>query len=222
MTQAQARPRTPSSLHRLFRDGTFEVGERQLFDVVPEDFPTEYSAGEYLAIATLGQPIAVGTVHLPIPSRITLPHGGGTSDGWTLHELDLAIVPGRGVWQLEPVFDDWVEPVRHAARARNALAKLLGGDPPSLSMAYVPVLGREIAQSRPDGVRDDDVYSPTLFSDPIECLRPSAPPEDADALVTRILEVGNWIDTKSNDRLDLIDTIPEWLAGLLPGYDDLD
>lgn len=222
MTPARARPRTTPSLHRLFRDGTFEVGERQLFDVVLEDYPTEYAAGEYLAIATLGQPIAVGTVHLPIPSRITLPYGGGTGDGWTLHELDLAVVPGRGVWQLEPVFDDWVEPVRRVARVREALAKLLGRVPRSLSMAYVPVLGREIAARRPDSVRYEDVYSPTLFLDPISYLRPSAAAEDADALITRILEVGNWIDTKANDHLDLIDTIPAWLAGLIPGYDGLD
>lgn len=224
VTAARSTHPPASPLHRLFADGTFEIGEHQRFHVVREDFPTEYAAGEYLAIATLGQPIAVGTVHLHVPSRYTLPHRRGPVNGWKVYELDLAIVPGRGVWQLEPVFAEWVEPVRRAAQARRALEKLLGEEPGALplSMAYIPVLGREIAASRPDSVPLDSVYSPTLFAEPLTGLRTTVDPRAADALVTRILEVGTWIDGKSDDRVDFLDAIPAWLADLLPGYDEIE
>ncbi len=224
VTAARQRSRPDPSIPTPFRDGTFALGEPEIFRVVDNDYPTEYAAADYLAVATLGRPLAVGSVHLSIPMTETPSHRDEPAVAWTVHELDLAIMPGRGVWLLAPFFETWRQPVRHTTRARAVIGQVLGRDPATLplSVAYLPVLGCEIVAPRPDSVGPQEVYSPTLFADPLAGLRPSASPQDADALVAEILDAGPWLDNKSARHLDSVDAIPAWLADLLPGYDEID
>lgn len=222
VTPAHSRPHPSPALDPLFVTGPFEVGRRHPIRVVAQDFPTEYSAGEYLALATLGLPIAVGALSVSIPWRVTTPYGEPSASGFTTFEVELAIIPGRGVWQLEPVFDDWIEPPARAKVARDALAKALGREARTLplSMAYLPVLGRVVGDL-PRSIAVGDTYLPTMFADPIGALRPSASPEAVDELIAQMLEVGTWLDGKRDDRVELVlDTVPAWLAGLLPEYDE--
>jgi hypothetical protein len=205
-------PRTPY----FAADGPFHLGEPMAFDVVDRDFPTEYSAVEYVAAATLGQPIAVGHLHFGVPDG---------PNAVTCFEIGLAIIPGRGIWLLVPVFKTWDSAIASAEQSRDVLRNVFGEriDALPIETAYVPVLGR-VPPTPPPGLDPSTIYDPSLFDAVATNLRPR-PGVDAseiDRSIADLLEIGYWIDVKRTSVESLMGALPRWLAERLPGTSDPD
>jgi hypothetical protein len=200
------------TLHPLFVRGPFELGEPQSFATTPNDYATEFAAREYLAVATLGQPVAVGTLSY----EVELPEPGA----FAMHMIDLAVVPGRGVWALVPVFRDYRTALDTMAYVRQALEAALErplGDLP-LAFAFVPVTER-VAVRRPNAIDPATVYGHEIYRDVAGTLRPTGEPAAVDELVERLLEVGDWLDGKQLAVDVTMDNLPEWLGLQLEAAD---
>jgi hypothetical protein len=190
-------------------DGPFHIGEPTSFEPLDEDFPTEYAAVEYVAAATLGEPIAVGYLCLEIPDG---------PNAVRCFEIGMAIAPGRGIWLLIPVFETWDSAIADAERSRDVLRRIFGqrGDRLPIETAYVPVLGRLPRTPRP-GLDPSSVYDASLFDAVTANLRPRAGADasEIDRSITELLDVGYWIDGKRDGVESLQGELPRWLTDRL-------
>lgn len=192
-------------------DGPFYLGEPTTFEPLDDDCPTEYAAVEYVAAATLGQPIAVGYLYFETPEG---PHAV------RCYEIGTAIMRGRGIWLLVPVFDTWDSAVAEADQSRDVLRGAFGPRSDGfIATAYIPVLGTLPPKPHPS-LDPSSVYDASLFDDVTANLRPrtGVDAHDLDRVIAELLEVGYWIDAKRDGVESLQGALPRWITDRLsPG-----
>ncbi len=199
-----------SATEKLFEDGTFSRGEPWSFEIVDEDGPTEYSAGEYLAAATVGQDVAVGCVYLERDA-------GGDGRRLEVMNVPVVIVPGRGVWITAAVFESFQSALAFMDEQMAFARAALGHEPTDLPLfrAFVPVL--PCTPAPPRSVAEHEYYDRSLYADVAGRLRTrpgvAHDPRKVDALVGRLLEVGYWVEGKDVVNLEqVLHRLPRWLV----------
>lgn len=185
---------------KTFHNGAFLLGAPVERDVVEEDYACEYSLESYLAHATAGQAVGVGTLHVSVEADEGEGSEFAAQTYWT-YMIPLVIIPGVGVWICGPLFDSSDGGVDEL---RELLADVLERPESDFHVANIKM--------SPDGRhRGPDVFETSIFADVAGTLAGRVMPHpDFDRLIDDLLGVGDWVDAKAGFYDDW--EIPTWLA----------
>ncbi len=219
------RNETPTN-HRTFFDGTFHVGEDVDLHVVERDPVCEIAMIHYMAVATIGQEVAVGQLYVEEPIthdeyRRRNP-GDWLSPGCqplAARWLNLVIFPGVGVWVCEPVYDSAGEAWERLEDRLGLVERIL--ERPLQELPVEPAVFATFEDRVPDlrGVDPRYFYDIGTYATLAQSLEKRMPqlwlPPTVDELIPKLLAAGKWRDSKTPEQLQNWPT-PRWLV------DDLD
>ena len=200
-----------------FYNGLLHRGAPLGRDVVECDYPCDYSVPIYLAVATEGEEIGIGSLCLemrpPEPGE-ELPGGAYVHS----RNVPLVIIPDVGVWIVQPVFGS-------ARKAFDTARQLLEFTEYVLDSPGIPVHIAQFAAT--DDARVDlRGVDPKYFFDTFTYanlrqalaarLRTSPDPAEVTAVIDELLMFGEWFDLKAPEAGELREAaIPRWLAEVL-------
>lgn len=200
-----------------FYNGMLHRGSPLGRDVVECDYPSDHSVPLYLAVATEGEEIGVGSLCLemrpPHPGE-DLPSGPYVP-AWN---IPLLIIPDIGVWVVQPVFGS-------ARKALEQARQMVANIEFALESPGIPVHIALFASSEAQRV-DLRGVDPKYFFDTFTYanlrqslaarLRTTPDPVEVTAVIDELLLCGEWFDLKAPEASELREAaIPRWLAEVL-------
>lgn len=207
-----------------FFDGAFDRGTSFDYQVDEVVHTCEYHLPFYLALATLGQEVAVGSLcvsfemtdaekeasHFPL-------HIYGDRKMYGEVSLDLMIIPGTGVWLIETLWGDGKQERKWSEAGLSYLERALGR--PHTQMPVRRAFFRvkdEPAAPKLRGLPPTMVYGPDDYPRVAHELISRLPADhafdDVDDFIRELLGAGIWLDAKGPTSVYHCDwNIPTWL-----------